>query len=701
MIRQAHALAGNPAPLGVRFDGQGCNFALFSRHATLVELCLFDGITEQEVTRYALHHVTNDIWHGYIPGVGPGTLYGYRVHGEYDPANGHWFNPAKLLLDPYAKRLTGGITIDELHYPYQGASNPLDGIADHRDSAPVMPKCVVVDETNSMLQIMPQSPSARVIYEAHVKGLSMQHAAVFPEHRGKYAGIADDAIVTHLKHLQIDTLELMPVHAFCDEAHLQEKQLHNYWGYNSYHFFCPHLGYANQGESALSELQRAIAKLHKNEIKTIIDVVYNHTAEGNEYGPMLCFKGIDNKSYYRLNAQGHFINHSGCGNTINVANPHVLKLVMDSLRYWVLQVGVAGFRFDLAPILGRNKDDEFDYNATFFHAIQQDSLLQQCIMIAEPWDIGAGGYQTGSFPPPFAQWNDQYRDTMRAFWRGDLGLLPAFSNGFLGSSTQFEHSVRGRLSSTSINFITSHDGFTLQDIVSYKKKHNQANKEDNADGHNHNLSSNYGIEGPTQDKQICALRQQQKRNLMATLLLSQGTPMILAGDERGRTQQGNNNAYCQDNALSWLDWSVHDLDIQFEQFISGMLAFRHSQFLLTQKHYIHQNGHPLRRDYPTANWYHTDGTLMQTDHWHDEKQQALGVLLACEQKPRDLLGYGQLFIWFNASQQEYTIALNKTPFNQQGYMLVNTSFEQSFLCVQTNRDLHLPARSIVVLGADS
>src|SRR5882757_190078 len=544
---------GSPYPLGATYDGAGTAFSLFSEAAERVELCLFDGAKE---TRVTLPEVDGFVWHGYLPGVGPGQRYGYRVYGPYEPRSGHRCNPAKLLLDPYAKAIDGDIDWDPslFSYPFDAPDE-----RDESDSARHMPKSVVInpyfDWGNDRTIQRPYDES--VIYEAHVRGMTIGNPKIPEELRGRFAGIGHPATIEHLTNLGVTALELMPVHQFVQDHGLSEKGLSNYWRYNTIGFFAPHNGYASWGRGGeqVQEFKSMVKALHEADIEVILDVVYNHTAEGNQLGPTLSFRGIDNANYYRLSDDDpqYYMDYTGTGNSFNVRQPHALQLIMDSLRYWILEMHVDGFRFDLASALAREFYD-VDRLSTFFELVQQDPTVSQVKLIAEPWDVGPGGYQVGNFPPLWTEWNGKYRDTVRDFWRGEPASLGEFASRITGSADLYEHT--GRRPVASINFITAHDGFTLRDLVSYNEKHNEANGEGNNDGESHNRSWNCGVEGPTDDKEINALRARQQRNFLTTLLLSQGVPMISHGDELGRTQLGNNNGYCQDNELSWVDWEA-------------------------------------------------------------------------------------------------------------------------------------------------
>ena len=616
---------GKPAPRGAHWDGAGVNFALFSGHAERVELCIFDAGGRRELQRIALIERTDQIWHCYLPEARPGMLYGYRVHGPYRPDDGHRFNPHKLMLDPYARQIVGALRWSDALFGYTVGHRRGDLSLDRRDSAGAMPKSRIVDPAFTWGDDTPPAVpwEAMVVYEMHVRGFTMQHPDVPPPLRGTYAGLATPAIIDYLKRLGVTSLELLPVHAFVDDRHLTEKGLRNYWGYNSIGFFAPDARYSASG--SISEFKTMVKTLHSAGIEVILDVVYNHTAEGNELGPMLCFKGVDNHAYYRLqkDRKRYYTDYTGCGNTLDTRHPAVLQMIMDSLRYWVTEMHVDGFRFDLASTLAREAH-EVDPFGSFFDIVHQDPVLRGVKLIAEPWDLGEGGYQVGNFPPGWAEWNDKYRDTMRRYWRGDGGLIGEFARRLTGSSDLYGRN--GRLPRASVNFITAHDGFTLRDLVSYDHKHNEANLEDNRDGHDNNLSWNCGAEGPTDDPAILALREQQSRNLMATLLLSQGVPMLVAGDELARTQQGNNNAYCQDTPLSWLDWTPDDARTRMLAFARRMIAIRREHPVFRRRHFFAGKPAPDSAGKDIA-WLKPDGTEMTQQEWDHDFARCLGVYL--------------------------------------------------------------------------
>jgi isoamylase len=615
---------GSAYPLGATYDGSGTNFALFSECAEQIELCLFDddGIE----TRTRLRERDAFVWHGYLPNIGPGQRYGYRVYGPYEPSHGCRCNPTKLLLDPYAKAIEGAVDWDESCFSYQ--------FDDHKkinesDSAPHMPKSVVVspffDWDNDR---HPRTPyNETVIYEAHVKGLTMTHPGIPEEIRGTYAALAHPLMIEHFHKLGVSAIELMPVHQFIHDSFLSDRGLHNYWGYNTIGFLAPHNDYSSAGQRGqqVQEFKAMVRTLHEAGLEVILDVVYNHTAEGNELGPTLSFRGIDNASYYRLvdGDPEHYYDTTGTGNTLLMRHPHVLQLIMDSLRYWVLDMHVDGFRFDLASTLAR-QFHEVDRLSAFFDLVQQDPVISQVKLIAEPWDVGEGGYNVGGFPPLWTEWNGKYRDTVRDYWRGEGASLAEFASRLTGSSDLYEDD--GRRPFASINFVTAHDGFTLHDLVSYNEKHNEANGEDNNDGESHNRSWNCGVEGETDDLEIIALREQQKRNLLTTLLLSQGVPMLLHGDELGRTQHGNNNVYAQDNPISWVDW---DRAREFEvltDFVAKLVAFRKEHTVFRRRRFF--NGRQVRgSDLQDIGWFQPSGEPMTDEDWDSGAAKSLTVFL--------------------------------------------------------------------------
>ena len=622
---------GSPYPLGATWDGEGVNFALFSENATAVELCLFGRPYDpQETHRIRIEECTDFVWHVYLPEIRPGQLYGYRVHGLYEPEVGLRFNPSKVLIDPYAKAIAGNIDWSDALFGYRIGDPKEDLSLDDRDNASSIPKCVVVDQafTWGGDQLLRTAWDRTVIYEVHVHGFTARHPDV-PEHlRGTYAGLATPEVIEHLQQVGVTAVELLPVHHFIRDKHLVDRGLTNYWGYNSIGFFAPDIRYATSSDRAhhVWEFKTMVKALHNAGIEVILDVVYNHTGEGNHLGPTLSFRGIDNASYYRLvpDHPRYYQDYTGCGNTLNVRHPRVLQLIMDSLRYWVLEMHVDGFRFDLASTLARELHD-VDRLSAFFDIIHQDPVLSQVKLIAEPWDLGEGGYQVGNFPAGWAEWNGRYRDAIRRYWKGDGGQVAELAYRLSGSSDLYEGG--GRRPHASINFVTAHDGFTLHDLVSYNQKHNEANGEENRDGTDDNLSWNCGVEGPTTKPSIVALRERQKRNMLATLLLSQGVPMLCGGDEMGRTQHGNNNAYCQDSEISWVDWTLNKPQ-------QALLTFTRSLIALRQKHPVFRRrrffqGRRIRgAEVKDLYWLRPDGKEMTDEDWALGYVRCLGVRLA-------------------------------------------------------------------------
>jgi isoamylase len=660
---------GLPYPLGASCQDGGVNFALFSANAEKVELCLFSEDGKVELERLELPAVSNQVWHGFLPRAGAGTLYGYRVHGPYQPHLGHRFNPSKLLLDPYAKRLHGKLAWSDLHYGYDPRHKDQDLVKDTRDNAAQMPKCVVVaDSSRPPPQRNRIAKADTIIYEAHLKGLTRLHPDVPVAERGKFAGLKHPRILEYLKSLGITSIELLPVQSFISEPFLHERGLTNYWGYNTMAFFAPHQDFLSGND--ILEFRDMVDAIHDAGMEVILDIVFNHTAEGNRLGPTLSFKGIDNYAYYRLQPEDrrYYINDTGCGNTINVLHPRVIQLIMDCLRYWVETMQVDGFRFDLAPVLGKEQQG-FDQGSGFFDAVLQDPALAGTKFIAEPWDIGPGGYQLGNFPAGWSEWNDRYRDTVRRYWRGDSGVLPDLARRIHGSSDIFEHS--GRRPSASINYVTSHDGFTLTDLVSYREKHNILNKEENKDGHQENHSDNFGVEGPTNDASINVLRWRQQRNLLACLLFSQGTPMLSAGDELGRSQQGNNNAYCQDNALSWLNWDrLEDQNLRHKHFVSHLIGLRKRFPIFSLDWYIHFSEEAR---HPVVEWYSKSGEPMQPDQWADHGAKTLGHLLGWYDAQTG--STERLFIVFHAGRDATSFQLPELEGIRQWEILFDTALE--------------------------
>ncbi|MGA3540008.1 glycogen debranching protein GlgX [Micromonosporaceae bacterium DT194] len=670
---------GERYPLGATYDGSGTNFAIFSEVAESVELCLFDEWDLGTERRIRLTEVDAYVWHAYLPGVGPGQRYGYRVHGPYDPARGLRCNPAKLLLDPYAKAIDGDVQWDRAVYDYD-FDDP--GTPSRTDSAPHLPKSVVVnpyfDWGNDRPPRVPYHHS--VIYEAHVKGLTRRHPGIPEELRGTYAGIAHPVMIEYLAGLGVTALELMPVHQFVHDHRLADLGLRNYWGYNTIGFFAPYHGYAAMGRlgQQVQEFRAMVKALHSAGIEVILDVVYNHTAEGNHLGPTLAFKGVDNATYYRLAEEDrrHYVDYTGTGNSLNVRSPHSLQLIMDSLRYWVQEMHVDGFRFDLAATLAR----EFyavDRLSTFFEVVQQDPVVSQVKLIAEPWDVGPGGYQVGNFPPVWTEWNGKYRDTVRDFWRGEPATLAEFASRICGSADLYQDD--GRRPFHSINFVTCHDGFTLADLVSYNDKHNEANGESNRDGESHNRTWNCGVEGPTEDAAVLALRSRQQRNFLATLMLSQGVPMIGHGDELGRTQQGNNNAYCQDSELTWIDWE--DADSQLLDFTRALTAFRARHQVFHRRRYF--TGRPVESrsvdaPLPDLAWYTPDGREMTDDDWGNDFGRAVALFVNGD-GIKERGAYGQrhvddsFLILFNAHDAALDFTVPGDEFGKKWQQVISTA----------------------------
>jgi glycogen operon protein len=666
---------GTAYPLGATYDGSGTNFALFSEVAERVELCLFT--PDGDETRFELPEVDGFVWHAFLPGVEPGQRYGYRVYGPYDPANGQRCNPNKLLLDPYAKAIDGTIEWDESLFGYHFGD--VDSV-NNDDSAAHMPKCVVIspffDWANDRSPRRPYAES--VIYEAHVKGMTELHPEIPDEMRGTYAGMAHPVIIDHLTSLGITTLELMPVHHFSNDSFLVDKNLSNYWGYNTVGFFAPDSKYSssNNPGGQVQEFKAMVRALHDADIEVILDVVYNHTGEGNHMGPTLSFRGIDNAAYYRLveDSPQHYMDYTGTGNTLNVRQPHALQLIMDSLRYWVTEMHVDGFRFDLASALAREFYD-VDRLSSFFDLVQQDPVVSQVKLIAEPWDVGPGGYQVGNFPPQWTEWNGKYRDTVRDFWRGEPATIGEFAARITGSADLYETS--GRRPVASINFVTAHDGFTLRDLVSYNEKHNENNLDDNNDGESHNRSWNCGVEGPTDDAKVLELRAQQQRNFIATMFISQGVPMVCHGDELGRTQGGNNNGYCQDNEITWIDWAKVDVDL---------LAFTRQMATLRREHPVFRrrrffDGRPVRRrgktGLPDITWFTPEGAEMTEEDWGSGFGRSVAMFLNGQGIPdRDNRGQrvvdDSFYLAFSAHDAEIDFSLPPAEYGAAWEIVIDT-----------------------------
>ena len=673
--RRSTIREGKPFPLGATWDGLGVNFALFSAHATRVELCIFDEAGENEIERFVLPEYTDEVWHGYLPTARPGTVYGYRVHGPYEPDAGHRFNPNKLLIDPYAKQLVGELKWAPELFGYQIDHPDTDKSFDGRDSAPYMLKCRVIDPAFTWgPSRKPETSWARtIIYEMHVKGFTQRHPLIPESDRGTFAGLAHPAIPAYLRSLGVTSVELLPIHSFIDDSYLVEKGLRNYWGYNSIGFFAPETRYLRTDEAG--EFKTMINQFHAHGLEVILDVVYNHTAEGNELGPTLSFKGIDNASYYRLlpDQRRYYINDTGTGNTVNLSHSRVLQMVADSLRYWATEMRVDGFRFDLATILAREPYG-FDEGGGFLDACRQDPVLSGVKLVAEPWDIGPGGYQVGRFPPGWAEWNDKFRDTVRSYWKGDAGLLPDLAKRISGSGDLFNK--RGRRPWASINFVTAHDGFNLNDLVSYNDKHNEANGEDNRDGHSNNHSWNHGVEGPTDDPDILELRERQKRNLLATVLLSHGTPMLLAGDEFGHTQNGNNNAYAQDNDINWPNWlGISARGRALREFTRRLIATRKAFPILYRSRFL-VGSRNEELDVTDVSWLTPAASEMTTEQWQDGNARCFGMLLDGRAQESGIERRGSdatLLIAFNAHHDVVPFTLPEVAEGRHWVGLIDTA----------------------------
>ncbi|MDI3336872.1 glycogen debranching protein GlgX [Defluviimonas aestuarii] len=659
--------SGSATQLGARHDGEGVNFAVFSEHATRMELCLFSADGRTERSRIALPEKTGPVWHGHVKGLPVGTLYGYRAHGSYAPEQGHRFNANKLLMDPYTCELHGAWSNNSAILGYDSRSSGMDLAFDTRDSAPFVPKSVVSDP--DLLRHVERSFSpARdrdLIYEAHVKGLTRLDPRVSEGLRGTYDGIASEAVISHLQSIGVRAIELLPVHAFVDEGFLIERGQKNFWGYNSIGFFAPEPRYF--GPEGIIGFRRMVEKFHAAGIEVILDVVYNHTAEGDHRGPTLCYRGLDNASYYRLIAgqPRYYVNDTGCGNTLNVSHPYVLRMVMDSLRFWVECMGVDGFRFDLATTLGR-EDHGFDSNGGFFDAVRQDPVLATVRLIAEPWDIGPGGYQLGGFPHEFSEWNDRFRDTVRRYWRGDPHSAQELGARLLGSADKFDRS--GRRAGSSVNFVSSHDGFTLADVTRYNHRHNEANNERNQDGHHSNYSDNCGVEGETDDPAIVARRARRRRNILATLFLSQGTPMLLGGDEISNSQGGNNNAYCQDNEIGWINWDKADPDLL--DFVRELSAFRRAHRAVRQTRFLHGAARPWD-GYPDVEWTDFNAEPLQ---WRDPGLSNLCLTLRCSAEAPDFEPEADVvFVAFNRDETSAEIVLPDAPERMHWVRVIDTA----------------------------
>ena len=670
------AREGLPHPLGATWDGEGVNFALFSAHATRVELCLFDDTGEREVARIELPEFTDEIWHGYVPGVRPGSIYGYRVHGPYDPANGHRFNPNKLVLDPYARGHFGELEWHPAVFGYRLETGD-DTTFDERDSARHMPKCVVVDP-NFDWKGEPGRCSVpwdhTIIYELHMRGYTKLHPKLPAEWRGTYKGLSEE-VAAYIRSLGVTSVELLPVHTFINDSLLLDRGLTNYWGYNSIGFFAPDPRYAHEREQTLREFKEMVARLHDAGLEVILDVVYNHTAEGNERGPTLSFKGIDNASYYRLlpDNRRYYINDTGTGNTLNLSHMRVIQMVADSLRYWAEETHVDGFRFDLGTILAREPDG-FDHQSGFLKACCQDPELRTVKLIAEPWDCGPGGYQVGGFPPGWAEWNDKFRDVARDYWRSEAPAS-ALAPRLCASGDLFNH--RGRKPFACVNFVTAHDGFTLNDLVSYNDKHNEANGEENRDGHSDNRSWNCGAEGPTDDPEVNTLRARQMRNILGTLLLSQGTPMLLAGDEFARTQRGNNNAYCQDDEISWVDWDAAEQHKSQVSFVQKLTALRHKYPILRRSRFL-TGVYNEELGVKDVTWVNATGAEMQPENW-DATTECFGMLMDGRAQPTGIRRRGEdatLLMVLNAYHDVVEFTLPETAGGLMWSLLFDTNLAE-------------------------
>jgi isoamylase len=697
---------GRSYPLGATWDGAGVNFALFSEHATKVELCLFDSAdATAESHRITLPETTDQVWHAYLPDAQPDLLYGYRVHGPYEPEKGHRFNPAKVVLDPYAKAIGRDLRWADCLFGYKIGDPKSDLSRDERDNAAFAPLAAVVDPAFTWGDDRsPRTPWHKtLIYEAHVKGQTKRMPGVPEKIQGTYAGLGSEAAINHLLDLNVTAVEIMPVHHFVDDRHLLERKLSNYWGYNTLAYFAPHLHYASSASprESVHQFKMMVRALHAAGLEVILDVVYNHTAEGNHLGPTLSMRGVDNASYYRLMHDNprYYMDYTGCGNTLNMIHPRVLQLIMDSLRYWVLEMHVDGFRFDLASTLARELH-EVDKLGAFFDIIHQDPVLSQVKLIAEPWDVGEGGYQVGNFPVLWTEWNGKYRDVVRRFWKGDGGTVSEFATRLCGSSDLYEQS--GRLPYASINFITCHDGFTLHDLVSYNDKHNEANGEQNKDGTSDNNSWNSGAEGPTDDPAIRALRERRKRDLMVTLLLSQGVPMICGGDELSHTQNGNNNAYCQDNELTWMNWELNDEQQRFLAFVKKLTQIRREQPVFQRRRFFH--GRRIRgADFKDISWFEPSGKEMSDDAWNAGFVQCLGLRLAgdvigdVDERGEAIVGE-TLLLLFNAHHEPIPFHLPQTKPEHVWERLFDTAdLEDLVLVFSGGQKYLLQGRSLVVL----
>ncbi|MFA7566759.1 MAG: glycogen debranching protein GlgX [Alkalispirochaeta sp.] len=671
---------GRPYPLGATWDGSGVNFALFSQHAQSVTLCLFDPTGQQEVARLPLPEYTNEIWHAYLPDLRPGQLYGYRVDGPYRPEEGHRFNSNKLLMDPYARGLTGELIWNDALFGYVVGSKDEDTSFDERDSASYVPKCRVIDNAFTWGRSpKPETPMDQsIIYELHPRGFTMLHPDIPQSIRGTFRALARPEIVDYLRDLGITAIELLPIHAFVRDRRLVERGLTNYWGYNSIGFFAPDNQYL--ADNRIEDFKTLVQVMHDAGIEVILDVVYNHTAEGNHMGPTLSFRGIDNASYYSLmpDAPRYYQDFTGTGNSLELLHPQVLRMVTDSLRYWTKDMQVDGFRFDLATTLAR-VHGKYEWNSSFFNILAQDPVLSSAKIIAEPWDTGPDGYQLGNFPPGWSEWNDKYRDTVRSFWKGDAGKLPELASRLSGSADLYNR--QGRRPWASINFVTAHDGFTLHDLVSYNEKHNEANGEDNKDGNNNNLSWNFGVEGPTDSPRIQELRFRQMRNFLGTLLLSQGVPMITAGDEIARSQNGNNNPYCQDNRVSWMPWEDEHSQAgrRLLQFTRKLIRLRQDHVVLRRSRFFHGQIIPGTEDVRDVTWLTSEGRQMTEEDWHNPKLRSLQILISGEAGDRFLSEKGEqepddTFLFFlHAGRKRMRFTVPELPTGQKWHLEISSA----------------------------
>ncbi len=695
---------GKPYPLGATWDGKGTNFAIYSENATGVELCLFDGEDAAEETRIPIRERSHHVWHVYLPDVRPGQMYGFRVHGPYEPENGHRFNPNKLLLDPYAKAISGVIDWSDALFSYQLGHPDEDLSFSESDSAPYLPKAIVIDPFYDWRDDEPLNiPYHKsIIYELHVKGFTRLHPDIPEEIRGTYAALAHPVTIRYLKDLGITAVELMPIHHFVNDRILQEKGLTNYWGYNTIGFFAPDVRYSSSGNTGqqVTEFKDMVRELHKAGIEVILDVVYNHTAEGNHLGPTLSFRGIDNASYYRLmDEQRYYKDYTGTGNTLDATHPNVLQLIMDSLRYWVQEMHVDGFRFDLAATLARELH-EVDRLSSFFAIIQQDPVISQVKLIAEPWDIGEGGYQVGNFPAGWVEWNGKYRDCIRDYWRGEDSVLAEFAERFTGSSDLYMDDFRRP--TASVNFVTAHDGFTLHDLVTYNEKHNEANGEDNRDGESHNRSWNCGAEGETDDPGIRELRQRQKRNFLTTLFLSQGTPMLVAGDELGKTQSGNNNAYCQDNGISWINWEQADRELL--DFTRRVIRLRRQHPAFRRPRWF--RGKPVKgAGLDDIVWFLPSGKEMGEDNWNHDFAKSLAIFLngkglqTVNEEGMNIED-DHFYLIFNAHSEDLEFTLPPEPYCREWTLVLDTGGRAPGQRVRCGEKLIAGGRTVLLLTCE-